>query len=278
LPARTALVTGATAGIGLYTALGLARAGMHVIIAGRDVVRLETARRFVTTRVAGARIDTATADFANLNAVRGLAADILARHARLDVLVNNAGMIAPRYAESADGYELTIAVNHLAPFLLTNLLLDRLKDSAPARIVTVASTAHKGARLDPATMAKPADWTPLSAYGRSKLANILFTRALARRLDPASVATASLHPGVIATDIGNRAGMLAGFGWRLVKPFLAGPDKGAKTSIFLATTPDPAPFHGAYLADKKIAETDPAARDDALAEALWRESVKLVGL
>ncbi|HYM73255.1 MAG TPA: SDR family NAD(P)-dependent oxidoreductase, partial [Stellaceae bacterium] len=137
-----ALVTGASAGIGLQTALGLARAGMRVVIVGRNRGRTEAARRFVADRVPAAEAETALADFASLAAVRGLAADILARHQRLDVLVNNAGLIAPRFAPSADGYEMTIAVNHLAPFLLTNLLLDRLRASAPARVVTVASQAH----------------------------------------------------------------------------------------------------------------------------------------
>jgi NAD(P)-dependent dehydrogenase (short-subunit alcohol dehydrogenase family) len=275
---KTALVTGASAGIGLHTALALARAGMRVIVTGRDPGRTEAARRFIAERIQGAQVETALADFSNLAAVRALAAEILTRHERIDVLVNNAGLISPQYAESADGYELTIAVNHLAPFLLTNLLLDRLKASAPARIVSVASVAHKGAKLDPATMTKPTDWTPLSAYGRSKLANVLFTRGLAHRLDPAIVTATCLHPGVISTDIGNHAGTLAGFGWRLLRPFLAGPDKGAATSIFLATTPEPAVFHGAYVTGKRIAKTDPAARDDTLGEALWRESARLVGL
>jgi retinol dehydrogenase-12 len=281
-PGKIALVTGASAGIGLHTALGLARAGMRVIVAGRDPRRTEAAQRFIAARAPGAQVETALADFSRLDDVRALAADILTRHERLDILVNNAGLISPRYAESADGYELIIAVNHLAPFLLTNLLLDRLKASAQggeaSRIVTVASIAHRGAKLDPATMTKPANWTPLYAYGRSKLANILFTRALARRLDAAIVTAACLHPGVIATDIGNRAGILAGLGWRLARLFLAGPDKGAETSIFLATTADPAPFHGAYVTGKKIAKTDSAARDDRLGETLWHESERLVGL
>jgi retinol dehydrogenase 12 len=273
-----AVVTGASAGIGLHTALGLARAGMRVVMVGRDPQRTEAARRFVLQRVPGAGLGTALADFASLDAARSLAAEILARHDRIEILINNAGLISPRYARSADGYELTIAVNHLAPFLLTNLLLDRLKASAPARIVTVASAAHRGARLDPATMTRPAEWTPLSAYGRSKLANILFTRALAHRLDANTVTAACLHPGVIATDIGNRAGTLAGLGWRLVRPFLAGPEKGAETSIFLATTGDPTPFHGAYVVGKAIAEPDLAAYDDRLGEALWQESARLAGL
>ena len=276
--AKLAVVTGASAGIGLHTALGLALAGMQVVMVGRDASRAASAQQFVAERAPGAAPATMLADFSSLDEIRTLAANILARHERIDVLVNNAGMIASRPGFSADGYEITIAVNHLAPFLLTHLLLDRLKEAAPARIVTVASQAHRGTRLDPAKLTWPAVWSPLSAYGRSKLANILFTRMLAQRLDPQIVAATCLHPGVIATQIGNNAGIVAGLGWRLAKMFLPGPEKGAETSIFLATVADPAPFHGAYVIGKKIAEADTAARDDSLAEAVWRESAKLVGL
>jgi len=273
-----ALVTGATAGIGLETARGLVRAGLRVTIVGRDAVRLEQARRELSRGGAGDRIETAAADFSNLAEVRRLAEAVLARHDRLDVLVNNAGLISRERRRSADGYELTMAVNHLAPLLLTNLLLDRLRGSTPSRIVTVASQAHKGARVDVARLASDENWSSLKAYGRSKLCNILFTRALARRLDPARVMTACLHPGVVATKIGDSAGALAGLGWRLVKPFLITPEKGAATSLFLATTPDPVPYHGAYLIDCRVAQTDAAARDDATAERLWEESARLVGL
>lgn len=275
---RVALVTGASAGIGFYTALGLARAGYRVVMAGRDAARTESARRLVAERSGSPAVETAIADFASLAAVRGLADAVLARHGRLDLLVNNAGFIAPRYRESQDGYELTIAVNHLAPFLLTNLLLDRLREAAPSRIITVASQSHRGARLDFATWTGPGDWSPLKAYGRSKLCNILFTRALARRLQGSGVVAASLHPGVIATKIADSAGNLTGFGWRLAKPFLATPEKGAQTTLFLATTADPAPFHGAYLIDGRIAQPDRAGLDDDLAENLWSESARLVGL
>src|SRR3954470_4575408 len=279
---RVALVTGASAGIGFETVLGLARAGFRVIMAGRDRARTERARTEAAARSGSDDIETALADFASLAEVRALAETVLARHDRLDLLVNNAGIIAPRYQQSRDGYELTIAVNHLAPFLLTNLLLDRLRESgseaAPSRIVTVASQAHRGAHLDLATWMDPAGWGALQAYGRSKLCNILFTRALAHRLQGGSVVAASLHPGVIATKIGDSAGSVIGFGWRLAKPFFASPEKGARTSLFLATTSDPTPYHGAYLIDGKPAQPDPAARDDALAERLWTESARLVGL
>ena len=283
-PERIALVTGASAGIGLYTALGLARAGFGVVMAGRDAARLERARRMVAEHSGSTLIETALADFASLAAVRGLAERVLATHDRLDLLVNNAGLIAPRFQLSEDGYELTIAVNHLAPFLLTNLLLDRLcasaeLDKSGARIVTVASQAHRGARIDlAAAFTGTEDWSPLKAYGRSKLCNILFTRALARRLHGSGVVAACLHPGVVATAIGNRAGGLTGFGWRLVKPFLVTPENGAATSLFLAMTPDPAPFHGAYVIDKRVAQPDRTALDDELGEALWAESARLVGL
>ena len=275
---RVALVTGANAGIGLETALGLARAGFRVIMAGRDAGRLEAARDSVAARAGSPRLETALADFASLAAVRRLAGTVLEMHERLDLLVNNAGLIAPRYQTSQDGYELTVAVNHLAPFLLTNLLLDRLRASAPARIVTVASQAHRGARIDPAQLAEPRDWSSLKAYGRSKLCNILFTRALARRLAGSGVVTACLHPGVVATGIGNRAGGVVAFGWRRAKPFLTTPEKGAATSLFLATIADPARFHGAYVIGRRVATPDPAALDDELAERLWSESARLVGL
>jgi NAD(P)-dependent dehydrogenase (short-subunit alcohol dehydrogenase family) len=275
---QVALVTGATAGIGLETAVGLARAGLRVILHGRDELRTEEARYIVIDRSGSSLVETALADLGSLAAVRGLAEAVLARHDRLDVLVNNAGLIAPRFRLSEDGYELTVAVNHLAPFLLTNLLLDRLRASAPSRIVTVASMAHRGARIDLATLVGAQDWAPLKAYGRSKLCNILFTRALARRLEGSGVTAACLHPGIIATKIGEGAGTVAGFGWRLIKPFLTGVDKGAATSIFLATTADPTPFHGAYVIGRRAHMPDPLALDDGLAEALWAESARLVGL
>jgi len=250
---------------------------MRVVMVGRDPARTEAAQRLVAARGKSAP-EIALADFASLGAVRTLAETLLARCDRIDVLVNNAGLISPHRGNSADGIELTIAVNHLAPFLLTNLLLDRLKHSAPSRIVTVASAAHRNSWLDPATMADPPEWTPLSAYGRSKLCNILFTRALARRLAGTGVSATCLHPGVIATQIGNRAGGLASLGWRIAKPFLKSPRAGAATSLFLATVPDPAPFVGAYVVGVTIAETDPAARDGRLGEQLWTESARLVGL
>ncbi|HTV89051.1 MAG TPA: SDR family NAD(P)-dependent oxidoreductase [Stellaceae bacterium] len=278
-PQKIALVTGASNGIGLYTALGLAARGFCVIMHGRDAGRTERARKLVAGRPGTIAPETALADFASLKAVRGLADEVLARHDRLDLLVNNAGLMAGSRRQSADGYELTIAVNHLAPFLLTNLLLDRLKAGAPSRIVTVASRAHRGNTIDPAHLGDaPSDWTPFGAYGRSKLCNVLFTRALAKRLQGTGIMTACLHPGVVATGIGGGGGGLVRLGWAIGKPFMLSPEKGAETSLFLATEADPAQFHGAYVDNKRIIEPDRPARDDDLAERLWEESARLVGL
>ena len=274
---RVAVVTGASSGIGLHTAIGLARFGMRVVMAGRDRDRTEAARRLVTQRSGSDRVDIALADFSRLGDVRRLADEILAGHDRLDVLVNNAGLFSPQYRLSADGFELTFAVNHLAPFLLTNLLLDRLRASAPARIVTVASEAHRRNRLDIADMTRPADWTMMRAYGRSKLCNILFTRELASRLDPGEVVATSLHPGFVATGIGQRGGLVE-LGWRVLKPFMLSPEKGAETPVFLATVPDAKFFHGGYVIRKALTQPDPAALDSDLARRLWDESARLVGL
>ena len=274
---RIAVVTGTSSGIGFYTALGLARTGMRVIMAGRDRGRTEAARRLVIERSGSDRVDVALADFSRLAEVRRLADELISAHERLDLLVNNAGLMSPKYRLSADGFELTFAVNHLAPFLLTNLLLDRLAASAPARIITVASEAHRGARLDLADLSRPRDWGLMRAYGCSKLCNILFTKELATRLAGTGIVATCLHPGVIATAIGQRGG-LAELAWRLIKPFLSSPEKGAETSLFLATVLDPAPFHGGYVIGRTLARPDPAALDSDLARRLWDESARLVGL
>ena len=274
---RIGVVTGASSGIGLYTALGLARTGMRVVMAGRDRARTEAARRFVTERAGSNRVDIALADFSRLAEVRRLAEEILASHDRLDLLVNNAGLMSSHYRTSADGFELTFAVNHLAPFLLTNLLLDRLKESSPARIVTVASAAHRGQRIYLGTLGKRGDWGQRSAYGRSKLCNILFTRELAARRGGSGVVATCLHPGIVATGIGQHGGIIE-LGWRLAKPFMIGPEKGAETSLFLATVPDPAPFDGGYVVGKRLARPDPAALDTGLARRLWDESARMVAL
>jgi NAD(P)-dependent dehydrogenase (short-subunit alcohol dehydrogenase family) len=274
---RIAIVTGASSGIGLHTVLGLVRAGMRVVMVGRDRVRTEAARRFVREHSGSDGIDILLADFSRLGEVRRLAGEILSAHDRIDLLVNNAGLMSRRYRFSFDGFELTFAVNHLAPFLLTYLLLDRLKASAPARIINVASEAHRGHRLNFSDVARPQDWGTLKAYGRSKLCNILFTRELATRLDGSGVVATCLHPGVVATAIGQRGG-LTELVWRMMKPFMKSPENGAETSLFLATVSDAQPFHGGYVIGKTLARADPAALDGSVARRLWDESSRLTGL
>jgi len=250
---------------------------MHIVMTGRDNARTGSACRLLAERSGSKRVEMAIADFSRLDDVRRLARKILAAHDRVDVLVNNAGLLSPEYRLSSDGFELTFAVSHLAPFLLTNLLLDRLKASAPARIVTVASEAHRGNRIDTGGLARPHDWTTTRAYGRSKLCNILFTRELGSRLDPGEVVAACLHPGFVATRIGQRGG-LVGREWRLAKPFMLSPAQGAETSVFLAMVPDPKPFHGGYVIRNAVSRPDAAALDGGLARRLWDESSRLVSL
>jgi len=191
------------------------------------------------------------------------------------VLVNNAGLFSPKYRISADGFELTFAVNHLAPFLLTNLLFERLKTSAPARIINVASEAHRHNRIDIGNLARPQDWTMAKAYGRSKLCNILFTKELASRVDANEIVATCLHPGMVATAIGQRGGLVE-LGWRLMKPFMIGPVQGAETPVFLATVADPTPFHGGYVVRKTLTQPGSPALDSRLARRLWDESTRLV--
>jgi NAD(P)-dependent dehydrogenase (short-subunit alcohol dehydrogenase family) len=274
---RIAIVTGASSGIGLHTVLGLVRAGMRVVMVGRDRARTEAARRFVREHSGSDRIDILLADFSRLAEVRRLADEILSAHDRIAVLINNAGLMSPRYRFSSDGFELTFAVNHLAPFLLTYLLLDRLKASAPARIINVASEAHRGHRLNFSDLARPQDWGTLKTYGRSKLCNILFTRELAMRLDSSGVVATCLHPGLVATAIGQRGGVTE-LVWRLMKPFMKSPEQGAETSLFLATVSDPQPFNGGYVIGKALEHPDPAALDTSAARRLWDESTRLAGL
>jgi NAD(P)-dependent dehydrogenase (short-subunit alcohol dehydrogenase family) len=271
-----AIVTGASSGIGLHTVLGLVRAGMPVVMVGRDRARTEAARRFVRERSGSDRIDVLLADFSRLAEVRRLADEILSAHDRIGLLINNAGLMSRRYRFSFDGFELTFAVNHLAPFLLTYLLLDRLRTSAPARIINVASEAHRGHRLNFSEIARPLAWGTLKAYGESKLCNILFTRELARRLDGSGLVATCLHPGVVATSIGQRGGVTE-LVWRLIKPFMKSPEEGAETSLFLAAVCDPQPFHAGYVIGKTLARADPAALDSNVARRLWDESTRLIG-
>jgi NAD(P)-dependent dehydrogenase (short-subunit alcohol dehydrogenase family) len=275
---RTCLVTGATHGIGRATAEALAGLGATVIVHGRDSAAVGAVCREISRTSGNAQITGAVADFASLAAVRRLAAELNARHARLDVLVNNAGTSARQRRLTSDGFEWSLGVNHLAPFLLTTLLLDKLKASAPARVVTVASMAYRRGTLELDDLSwERRKYNTLKAYSDSKLANVLFTRELARRLSHSGVTANCLHPGVVATNIFNQLGLLGRVFTMLAKPFLLTSAEGAKTSVHLASATEVAGVSGKFFDRCREVPLDPVATNDAGAQRLWERSERLCG-
>jgi NAD(P)-dependent dehydrogenase (short-subunit alcohol dehydrogenase family) len=268
---KTVVVTGASSGIGAAAAVELAKLGATVVPVGRDPQRIAG----IAKKVGAEPLE---ADFSSLDEVRRLAELLLARHDRIDVLVNNAGLVAGRRSLTADGYETTFAVNHLAPFLLTNLLLDRMRTSAPARVVTTSSDAHHSGRIDLADLQGEKKWSTWSAYANSKLANILFTRALARRLEGTGVVANCLHPGVIRTRLGRGTPLPIRLGWRVAGLFFKRPATGAETIVYLASAPEAGELSGGYFADSRERSPSARAQDDDLGERLWTQSARLVGL
>jgi len=276
---RVCLVTGATTGIGLATAEGLARAGMHVILGARTRERGEAARAQVAAATGSDRLEVAVADLSVQAEVRRLAAGVAAAHPRLDVLVNNAGMIFSERQVTADGIERTWALNHLAPFLLTNLLTDLLVASAPARVVTVSSNAHTRATLDLDDLEfERRRYAAFTVYGQSKLANILFTLELAERLKGRGVTANCLHPGFVRSQFGMRTNGLLAAGIRVARLFAITPEQGARTSIHLATSPEVADVTGRYFVNCRVARPRPQATDAELARRLWEASERMTGL
>ena len=267
------LITGATNGIGLAAAEALVALGANVAIVGRS----ETATRIATARIKAARkrgatVDVFMADLSSQAAVRKLAGEVLARYPRLDVLVNNAGAMYARRQATEDGIELTWAVNHLAPFLLTTLLLDRLKESAPARVVTTASAAHQGARIPFEDLNAERSYRSFERYGQTKLANILFTRELARRLEGTGVSASCFHPGLVATGFNRNNGLLMDLGMTMLRPVARSPEKGAETLVWLATSPEAATVNGGYYFDKRHVLPSAEAQNMDTARRLWEVS------
>jgi NAD(P)-dependent dehydrogenase (short-subunit alcohol dehydrogenase family) len=274
---RSVLVTGASSGIGKATALGLAKRGLHVAIVGRDRERTEAAARDI--REAGGAVQVFFADLSSQAEVRRLAGEALGRMPRIDVLVNNVGGYWNSRHVTADGLERTFAVNHLTPFLLTNLLLERLKQSAPSRVVTVASNAHRSGRIDFDDLQGKRSYSGSRAYDQSKLANVLFAYELARRLHGTGVTSNALHPGVVRTSFGDEdpAGVQT-FIVPLIRPFMKSPARGAATSIHLAIAPELEAVTAAFFANGKRTRSSTASYNESDAERLWSVSADLVGL
>src|SRR5687767_2490789 len=271
LTGRTVLVTGATSGIGKATAAGLAAMGAHVAVTGRDPQRTETAAREVRA-AGGGPVDAFVADLSAQAEVHRLADDVLQRLPRVHVLVNNVGGYWSTRHITADGLEHTFAVNHLAPFLLTNLLLDRLEQSAPARVVTVASNAHAQGRIDFDDLQGALFFSGGRAYSQSKLANVLFSYQLAERLRECGVTANALHPGMVRTSFGAEdPARIQRLLVPLLRPVMKSPARGAATSIHLASALELAQVLGRYFANRRPTKSSTRSYDQAVAARLWEE-------
>jgi NAD(P)-dependent dehydrogenase (short-subunit alcohol dehydrogenase family) len=275
---KICMVTGATSGIGRETALGLARQGATVVAVGRNLERSAAAVDRIERQTGNPSVEYMLADLSSQEEVRGLAAEFQRRHSRLDVLVNNAGAIMLGRRESADGIEMTWALNHLSYFLLTGLLWDVLVSSAPARIVNVSSSSHQRAGINFNDLQGQWRYRGFRAYAQSKLGNLLFTYELARRLEGSGVTANALHPGLVATNFLTNNGALG----RLLC-FLLGlkgisPAEGALTSLYLASSTEVEGVSGRYFVEQREVGSSPASYDRAAAGWLWQVSAELTGV
>lgn len=274
---RLVLITGSTAGIGKRAAAQLAKAGAHVIIQGRDAAKAERVANELKEATGNAKIDFLVADLSSMQAVRGLAAEVKQKYGKLDVLLNNAGALQTKREVTVDGYERTFATNHLAHFLLANLLIPELKKGVKPRIVNVSSEAHRSGPLNFDDLMAEKSFRGFLQYGRSKLANILFTRELARRVKDDGITVNCLHPGFVASEFLSKGGI-----WSLIKPvaylFAIDEEQGAKCSIYLASSPDVEGVTGKYFYKCKEKRPRSFAEDDEAAKRLWELSEKLTGL
>jgi NAD(P)-dependent dehydrogenase (short-subunit alcohol dehydrogenase family) len=279
---KTVLITGASNGIGLEAASAIAAMGATVVMVARDRARGEAAVSRVRNDTGSERVELMLADLASMSEIRNLAKDFTARHDALHVLVNNAGAHNAARTLTTDGFETTFGVNHLAYFLLAELLLDTLKASAPARIVNVSSGAHHRAKMNFDDLMGERGYRGFSAYGQSKLANVLHAYELARRLDGTGVTSNALHPGVVATGFGkNNAGLwgtLFGIGQIVAKPIYLSPARGAETTVYLATSPDVEGVTGKYFQKRQPVPSNPASYDVTAQDRLRDISAHLTGV
>jgi NAD(P)-dependent dehydrogenase (short-subunit alcohol dehydrogenase family) len=275
---KICLITGATSGIGKATAMGLADTGASVVMVGRDRGRGEAALAEVKAKSANASVELMLADLSSQEEIRRLADEFKEAYQRLDVLVNNAGVIRSKRVATADGIETTFAVNHLAYFLLTDLLLDVLKASAPSRIINVASGEQRNGTIDFDDLQGENGYKGAKAYSQSKLANVLFTYELARRLEGTGVSANCLHPGVVGTNLGSGVSGVFGFMVRALTPLMKSPQKGAETSIYLASSPEVEGLSGRYFVKKAEARSSDVSYDERIARRLWEVSAELTKL
>ena len=275
---RVCLVTGATGGIGLEAAKALAAQGATLVLVGRDAGRGEAALQAVRAHAPGAQVELLLADLSKQRDVRALAQAFLARHARLHVLLNNAGALFDQRQVTEDGLEATFATNHLAYFLLTSLLRPTLEASGSARVVNVASDAHRRGRIDLQDLQGERRFSGWGAYCNSKLANVLFTTELARRLRGTDVSANCLHPGVVRTGFAQGTQGLFGLFFKHAAPLLLTPARGAQTSIYLASSPEVEGVSGEYFKRCRRVRPSKSAQDATLAAQLWTKSAQLTGV
>jgi len=271
---KTCIITGGNSGIGKATALGLARMGATVVIVSRDKERGEVALADIIAKSGNRNVQLVLGDMSSQDSVRKLAIEFKARHEMLHLLVNNAGVYLTRSTTTVDGLESTFAINYLGPFLLTSLLLDVLKGSAPSRIVNVSSDAHNGAKVNFEDLQGEKKFSGWHAYAQSKLAMILFTHELAKKLDGTGVTVNSAHPGVVRTNFANNNGLVT-FGFRLMRPFFISPKSAAKRILYVATSPDLEGVTGKYFTKMREVKSSQESYDDASAKRLWQVSEQL---
>jgi NAD(P)-dependent dehydrogenase (short-subunit alcohol dehydrogenase family) len=272
---KTIVATGATSGIGEAAALALAGMGARIVIVARDEARAKATMQKLEAKAPGLDHRLHLADLSSMAETRKVGAAITASEPRIDVLINNAGALFSNRRVTPDGLELTFALNHMAYFALTEALRDKLIASAPARIVSTSSVAHERENLDFNDLQSADGYGGLKVYSRSKLANILFTRELARRLAGTGVTANCLHPGVVKTRFGDSSGGVLGLLIPFLRLFFISPEQGAATLVYLASSPEVADTTGGYFVKRKLTEPSAAARDDAAAKRLWIESEKL---